>query len=226
MTGLRLKRGGARNRADRTSWQLTEHDCRKLLWSSEAAIRSGLPYSRFITLAWGLGGIPAEDSVTATGDFIKLARQWHNNHGQLMPWAWVQERGSRFGQHVHILLHVLGELEPLFRLMPRRWVKQILGGQYVPGVLQSQRLALAYSLETSREAYEAQILGKLHYMLKCAPAGLEGPFGMLGRGHKPWGQSCFVVGKRAGVWQGWKQALIDCPPEFQAAPNTQNFQMI
>ena len=200
-----LKRGGARNSRDRKSWQLSESDCWKLIGASEAAWTAGAPLSRFITLAWGKGGIEASNAVQATGDFIKLAREWMKARGYPMPWIWVQETGSRFGQHAHILLHVPQELEPLFRVMPRRWAAHILGGKYVAGVLDCQRLASAYSESTNPALYQAILSGKLHYMLKTAPAALESRLDMTDRGHKQWGQFCIVIGKRAAVWQGWKK---------------------
>lgn len=200
-----LKRGGARNSRDRKSWQLSEQDCRKLIGASEAAWAAGAPLSRFITLAWGKGGIEANEAVKATGAFIKLAREWMNARDHPMPWVWVQETGNRFGQHAHVLLHVPHELEPLFRVMPRRWATHILGGRYVARVLDCQRLASAYSATTNPALYQAALSGKLHYMLKTAPAALESKLDMVERGHKQWGQSCLVIGKRAAVWQGWEK---------------------
>lgn len=197
----RLKRGGARNRADRISWQLTERDCHKLLDRSFDAWAAGMPLNRFITLAWGMAGIDAKASVWITGQFIKMARDWMRFHGHPMPWVWVQECGDTFGQHAHILLHVPPELDLLFRTMPRRWSKSLLGGTYVAKTCKSERLAPAYASEANPALYEAVLLGKLHYMMKCAPQPLEYALGMRGWGHKPWGQLTRVVGKRAAVWQ-------------------------
>jgi hypothetical protein len=160
-----------------------------------------MPLSRFITIAWGKAEIEAEQSVWVTGQFIKMARNWMKSHGYPMPWVWVQERGDTFGQHAHILLHVPAELDLLFRPMPLRWCKSLLSGKYVSGTIQSQRLSAAYSHKANPAPYEAALLGKLHYMMKCAPEPLEAALGMEGWGHKPWGQSSQVIGKRAGVWQ-------------------------
>lgn len=199
-----LQRGGAHNRRNRESWQLSERDCRKLIGASEAAFAAGMPLNRFVTIAWGKGGICAEGSVAATGDFVRRARDWLGGHGHSMPWVWVQECGERFGQHCHMLLQVAPELDNLFRPMPLRWVKAIVPSHYETGTLQCQKLAAARSAQNNPAAYEAQLQGKLHYMLKCAPERLEGPLSMIGWGMKPWGQSCRVYGKRAGVWQGWE----------------------
>lgn len=199
-----LKRGGARNRRDRQSWQLCEQDCRKVIGAGEAAWAAGAPMSRFITLAWGLGGIDAHEAVRTTGQFINLARDWMAARGHPMPWVWTQERGKRFGQHAHILLHVPAELDDLFGPMPLRWTKKLLPGAYTKGVVDCQKLTSAHSAGINPALYDAVLVGKLHYMLKTAPAPLEEKLGMLHRGPKPWGRRCHVIGKRAAVWQGWK----------------------
>ena len=196
-----LKRGGARNSAERQSWQLTAHDCRKLIAASREALAAGLPFNRFITCLWERGGIDRKASVRATGRFVRLAREWLSARGSAMPWVWVQEFGDVNGAHCHILLHVPPKFDPLFRPMPRRWVSRVLGGRYAPGVLQSQSLRTRPGAASNRVAYEAELMGKLHYMLKCAPAALEGDLDMAGRGHVDWGQSCLIYGKRAAAWQ-------------------------
>lgn len=196
-----MKRGGARNRRDRVTWQLDERQCRKVFDRSFDAWDAGQPLTRFITLAWGLGGIDAERAVWATGQFIDKARVWMRHHGHPMAWVWVQETGDTFGQHAHILLHVPPELNDLFRPMPRRWAKAILPGGYISKTVQSQRLASASAIKANPLRYEAALRGKLHYMLKCAPAPLESVLGLRGWGGKPWGQLTRVIGKRAGVWQ-------------------------
>lgn len=201
MPPARLKRGGSRNRRNRVSWQLTERQCRRVIDRSFAAWDAHQPLTRFITLAWGLAGIDAERAVWATGQFIDKAREWMRDHGHPMAWVWVQETGDTFGQHAHILLHVPPELNELFRPMPRRWAKAIIPGGYVSKALQSQKLAGASAIQTNPARYEAALLGKLNYMLKCAPAPLERDLGLYGWGQKPWAQLTRVVGKRAGVWQ-------------------------
>ena len=210
-----LKRGGARRRAGQRSMLLTEVQCRNLIGGTEVAWAAGLPFNRFITLAWELGGIAPNQCLAATGDFITLAREWMRERDHPMPWAWVQEWGNKFGAHCHILLHVPPDLAPLFRVMPRRWACKVLGGCYVAGVVDSEKLSSAGAFHALPAAYEAQVMGKVHYMLKCAPAALEAPLGMVGRGHRDWGQSCPVYGKRAGVWQGWRRHLKIIP--MQAA---------
>ncbi len=201
---IKLPRGGARNFANRQSWQLRERDCRKLIDASLAALAAEMPFNRFVTIAWALGGVPADQAVDATCQFRRLAKAWMRARGTAMPWAWVQEYGNTFGQHAHILLHVPPHLDPLFRSMPLRWTKAILPGRYVARTLQTQRLKNAAAFHG--RAYQTELLGKVHYMLKAAPIELEVVLDMAGRGRKDWGQFCPVIGKRVGVWQDWKKA--------------------
>ena len=175
-----------------------------------------MPLNRFITIAWGRGGIPADEAVEATGQFVRLAREWMRTRGCQMPWVWVQERGIRSGQHAHILLHVPANLDPLFRPMPLRWTKSNLSNGYRSGVVQTQRLRFAAIM--NGDAYGAELYGKLHYMLKCAPAELEATFGLLGHYQVRWGQKCFVIGKRSGVWQDWKKKALLFAATHQTPP--------
>lgn len=203
MPPARLKRGGSRpqNRRDWVSWELTEPQCRRVLDRSYDAWEAGLPLTRFITVAWGKAGIDPGDAVRTTGLFVGKAREWLRGHGYRTAWVWVQETGDTFGQHAHILLHVPPELNDLFRPMPRRWAKAIIPGKYVTGTIDTQRLAGASAIEANPARYEAALLGKVHYMLKCAPAPLEAVLGLQGCGYKDWGQKCRVIGRRASAWQ-------------------------
>ncbi len=135
-----MGRGGARNWADRQSWHLTAHDCQKLLAADQRAMAAGLPFNRYITLAFGKGGIDPADNAKATGAFIKLVADWLRPHGYLLAWAWVQEYSRKNGAHVHMVLHVPPALDPLFRVMPLRWAKGLLPGRYVAGVVEVQRI--------------------------------------------------------------------------------------
>lgn len=202
-----LRRGGARNRADRQSKRLTEPQCRKLIVAAGIAWAAGTPFNRFATLAFGRSGIDAQDCVAATGDWIKLAREWCASHRLPMPWAWVQEWGPINLAHCHILLHVPPEIAPLFRGRSRRWAETIIakrGGRYARGTTDCQKIRCSEQPELFPDAYRAALAFKVHYMLKCASAELENKLGMTWRGPVPWGQSRLVYGKRLALWQGWK----------------------
>lgn len=201
-----LKWGGARNRADRESDQLLERQCRQLIAAARHTLEKGIGFNRFITISWELGGITPEESVRATGRFIALARDWFRDRDEPLYWAWVQERGSTLGAHCHILLHVPEPLADLFGVMPLRWIKAILPkGAHRGGVLDTDRWRADHRPLRIPEALEAQIMGKVHYMLKAAPSELMAPLGMIGRGHVDWGRSCRVVGKRLAVSNSCKR---------------------
>ena len=175
-----------------------------LIGASEAAWAIGQPYNRFVTVLWERGGVPARDVALANGRFIKLASDWMRQRGYRLTWAWVQEWGNTNGAHSHLLMHVPPDFDPLFRAMPLRWVKHILPGPYVAGSVQSQKIRGGFDSGFSGDGLAAAIMGKLHYVMKAAPADLEHEFGLCGAGYKPWGQASPVFGKRVAVWQGWK----------------------
>lgn len=203
--GRLLLRGGSRNRADRPSDQLSERQCRDLIDAAEKAEALGQPFNRFMTLLWERGGIDSRDNANVTGRFIKLASDWARQRGYKLNWAWVQEWGRHNRAHVHILLYVPPLFDPIFRPMPLRWTKRLLPDAYVTGVLECQKLGF----RTNTPAREAEVMGKVHYMLKCAPAALEIKLDMVARGYCQWGQGCVTFGKRAGIWQGWRKAPIN-----------------
>ena len=199
-----LRRGGANNRADRKSWQLTERQAAKLIDGCRRAHADGMGMNRFITVSWEPAGLAARESVAATGDWIRLAREWLRQRGYPAAWVWTQENGPRLGAHCHILLHVPPDLAPLFRGKPSQWARQVIqsrGGAYKAGTVLSRKIATGRACNGQSAAYQALVMGRLHYLLKCTPAAFEGPLGMVPWRYKPWGQQCLVYGKRAGVWQ-------------------------
>lgn len=204
--GALFPHGGARLNAGRSSAQLTAKQCKDLLGAAQIAFTMGSPFNRFCTALWEQGGIDARNIAKATGRFIKLASDWLRNHGYRLIWAWVQEYGRINGAHVHILLHIPPELNAQFRSMPMKWVKRILPQHYPPKLWEAQKIGTAQSPFTMSHVYEAQLMAKVHYMLKCAPAALEHELGMIRWRYpftKSWGCSGIVFGKRLGIWQGW-----------------------
>lgn len=201
---IQLKQGGARNTANRLSYELTLNQSSLAIAACQAAIREGLLPNRFITISWEHGGINPSGSVKATGEFVAMANRWIRSQGCRTAWIWVQECGRTLGTHCHLLLHVPSELDPLFRGMPLKWVKSILPGKYVSGVIQSKRILNAPRQGHESLAYQPELQGRLHYMLKCTPMKYEVELGLLGWSLVRWGEQQKVTGKRLGVWQGWR----------------------
>lgn len=191
-----LQRGGAHNRADRQSWHLTEQQCRQLIDAVNRAEAAGLPFNRYITILWERAGTHSTLNARITGAFIKRAADWLRPYGYRLAWAWVQENSVRNGAHVHMLLHVPPELDPLFRVMPLRWVKLALPGSYKRGTIETQRIAGANALPVSTVFYRANRDRKVGYMLKGCTATVGASLGLSRRG-----EASFITGKRLGVWQ-------------------------
>lgn len=204
-----LQRGGARNRADRESTQLTERQCRSLITASGVAWAAGTPFNRFVTLAWGKSGLGPMQGRAATSSWVALARAWIGAHSYAPPWAWVQEFGPKFGAHSHLLIHLPPELAAIKGQRFARWARKVvadLGGSYQTGTVDTRSIHCSHCADIAPDAYRAALLAKVHYMLKAAPAALEGQLGMIGQGPKPWGQHSLVYGKRLAIWQGWQKA--------------------
>jgi hypothetical protein len=206
-TGSKGKRGGARNYRGRISYELTKRHCLDLINAAIMAQCIGLPFNRWITIAWGRNGIDPRDNRRLTGLFLKKAGEWMRRRDRKLVWAYVQEGSDRFGPHVHMLLHVPGDLDDDWRHAPKRWVKLVLGMRPVRGTYKSEILATGANEASDPATYQTVLTGKVHYMLKAAPKALERELDMIERGHKPWGQRCLVHGPRLVIWQGWKFAM-------------------
>lgn len=207
--GRALPRGGARVRKAGPSYQLTREHCATLINASMTALDKGRPFNRFITFLWAFCGIDERDIAKATALWITLCRDWlrsvaADGTDSKLYWAWVLEYGAINGGHCHILLHVPPELQSRFSPMPARWAKKVVvkfGGTYRGGCTLTKPIAYGECSELNAGAYKAALLGKVHYMLKCAPMALEGKLGMTGWGTASWGQSNPVYGRRLAAWQ-------------------------
>ena len=99
-------RGGARNRADRTSDALTEAQIANLKAAERHSRAIGLPFNRMITIHWQAAGVGLADMVKATGRFLDLLTKALARHKSKTAWLWTLENGDRKGGHCHLLIHV------------------------------------------------------------------------------------------------------------------------
>ncbi len=203
------RRGGKRLDRYRVSYQLSRADCEKLIGATNAATLNGRPFNRFITILWEDAGIDPLDNARTTGKFIKYASDWAARNESKLTWAWVQEWGRYKGAHTHILLHIPVHLNHLFRPMPRKWVKRLIGGKYIAGAVRSDRVGRDSDATSPSQLHCSDLMTRLHYMLKYAPPELEIEFDMTWERapySKSWGREGRVYGKRAATWQGWREA--------------------
>lgn len=200
-----LKQGGNRRRGDsvRQSWQLTEKQCRDLLAANEAAMVSGQPFNRAVTIIWGKFGMSDFDNRSLTEAWLGHARRWARSRGFTLRYVGVQEWGTVNKAHVHLLLHIAPKhlVEFGLRRLPSYWAKPLLGKRNTPGLCRTDQLYPPAKPESNNGTYENKLFPILHYMLKCAPSDLEAKLGVVGWSKAEWGQSCLCYGKRIFISQ-------------------------
>jgi hypothetical protein len=128
------------------SWWLTPAQTDNVTRACHYALRIGLPLNRSVTINWQAGGV--QDSVRASGRFLKLTRDWLHRRGSGFAYVWVRESGSRVGEHVHILLHVPAGLARRLSELQRRWLKAS-GARLVKGLIKSRPVGRSYAASVS-----------------------------------------------------------------------------
>jgi hypothetical protein len=156
-----------RKRVGRPSRRLTLHQVRNAFSAAEHAIVIGLPLNRFVTINWQLAG--AATPVTATGRFLKLARDWLRRLGAASAHIWVQECGRQNGLHAHLLIHVPPEFVRRFSHLQRRWLSAA-GAEFRKGVIRSRPIGRSYRHalvgRQYGEEYRSDLSRALQYVLK------------------------------------------------------------
>ncbi len=200
------QRGGARNNALRQSDHLTPGQVENLLAGIAHAALIGLPLSRHTTVSWKLAGVTAD--LAALGRLLKLWADWLRLQGVPLTVVWVREWGRKFGNHVHILLHLPADLVPAFNAMMRRW-RKLCGAAWAAKVVKSRPVGLSLrhaerGVERG-ETYAEHLAEIAAYLAKGAkPETIKN----LGLGRLRTGR--VVVGKRCGTSQNIGRKARDC----------------
>jgi len=126
-------RGGNRLSASRQSEYLSHEAAQTFMEAAGLTQSLGMPFTRFVTINWGLAGLRDSEAAKATGRLIKLLTDWGRKRGERVLWAWVRENGPGEETHVHILIACPAKL-PIARMW-RRWIKGITGKPYVAGAV-------------------------------------------------------------------------------------------
>lgn len=179
-------------RRTKGSWRLTGAQRSNLFAASRHAAAIGLPLNRFVTINWEAAGVA--DAVGATGRFLKHAQDWLRRHGYRLAYIWVQERGRRVGQHVHILLHVPPACARRFGQLQRGWLRTS-GATLSKGVVKTRPVGRGYSaaLRKDRSGYFRNLARVLRYVMKQSSLR-AGP-----RTHHWDTSGSFVLGKRCST---------------------------
>lgn len=195
----------------RRSWSrsLTPRQVDHVLRATQFAAFIGLPLNRFVTINWEAAGLP--DSCRATGSFLKSVADWLRRNGATTAYVWVQERGHRVGQHVHILLHVPPRLVRRFSRRQRGWLTAA-GAKLHKGFIKSRPVGRSYGHSTtpSWEDYHLNLRRVASYLVKEAPVVVGGR-----------GSTSVVRGKRCSTsqnigvaaWEAEREHEINLVPE-------------
>lgn len=185
--------GGARNRADRVSSQLTLRQCQELIAAADHAEALGLRFNRHWTVHYERAGIDDARAAAFIGRLTKLVREYSRRHGEGFAAIWVREGGKRKGGHVHFLMHFPAAL--CLKGRTRRWIRYA-GGTCRQGVSFVRAVAGRVSAaESGGEHYAHNLRAVREYLLKgaskeaCEALRLE-------RGPIDQGR---IIGKRCGA---------------------------
>jgi hypothetical protein len=188
-------RGGARNRADRTSEELRTAQIANLKAAERHARKIGLPITRMITIHWEAAGVPANGMAKATGRFLDLLSKALARLGSKTAWIWVHESGPGKGGHCHILVHVPAELVEKITRLQRGWLRIITLRTYRARVIYSAPIGGRLGLERGNpDLHLANCEAALAYVLKGASAEAALAFGLDRL--EPGG---LIIGKRCGT---------------------------
>jgi hypothetical protein len=179
-------------RKTKGSWRLTGAQRSNLIAASRHAAPIGLPLNRFVTINWEAAGVA--DGVSATGRFLKHAQDWLRRHRHRLAYIWVQERGRRIGQHVHILLHVPPTCARRFGQLQRRWLRAS-GATLKKGIVKTRPVGRDYAaaLRPGNGSYLRDLGRVLRYVMKQSSM-------RAGTRTHHWDTSgSFVLGKRCST---------------------------
>lgn len=103
----------------RQSRHLTAREFWKAYRGVALANLNGEVLSSMLTISWGSVGLSGEAAWAAHQRFIELFRKWRQGQGVSQSWFWVRERGSKLGDHSHIVMQLGWE----YRRMLVRWAE-------------------------------------------------------------------------------------------------------
>lgn len=118
--------GGARNRADRTSEQLTTGQVELLTGGARHSCTIGLPLNRHITVQFQLMGIVERDTLPEVRLILKKSGDWIAANGGQFAAIWSREVGPKKGTHLHLAAHIPDGLAVRYFQMLRRWLRRRL----------------------------------------------------------------------------------------------------
>jgi hypothetical protein len=144
--------------------------------------------------------------MPAITGFIRLARDWARKQGFELAVIWVRENdeGDGFkGDHWHALYHIPEPILGAFtRKMTRRWLKQLVAGEYRSGAIKTRVIGRRSSdYLKAPELYRANLASlAISYLLKGASREAAHQLSL-----QRWSEGGRVIGKRWGRSQNLPQ---------------------
>lgn len=191
--------GGARNRADRVSQNLTRRQCEGILAAAARLEKQSMTFNRHWTVHYERAGIRDSDGAAFIGKLLKRAGEHVRRTGGTMAAIWIRENGEGKGAHVHILLHLSGTAT--LQNLTRRWIKAA-GGTYRKGVSEVRSIGgTLASAKANTERHNANVGNVLAYLMKGASDHTGRELGL-----NRYGAGGSIIGKRCGWTQNIGQA--------------------
>lgn len=186
--------GGARNRADRTSTALSQHQAEGLLKAMAFADLIGLPLNRHWTVDYERAGIPDSQGAAFIGRLLAHAARNARARGHGFAAVWVREVGKRNGAHAHIALHLPADVR--LGNQPRKWVVAA-GGRFLTGINRVRSIGGSLRCASSNpKRYQANLEALGNYLVKGSGPAVQDELGL--ERLKPGGA---IIGKRCGWTQ-------------------------
>lgn len=188
--------GGARNRKDRVSTELSQQQAEGILKAMAVAELKGMPLNRHWTVDYALSGIPDGEGAAFVGKLLGFCNRYARAREGKFAAVWVREVGERNGAHVHIAMHLPADWK--LGHLTRKWIKAA-GGRYLAG--NSRIRSIGGSLrcpDTNPCKYRANQEALGNYLVKGSGPCVADELGL--ERLKPSGA---IIGKRCG----WTQNL-------------------
>jgi hypothetical protein len=188
--------GGARNRSDRQTSVIRQHQAEGMLRAMALAELRGMPLNRHWTVDYELAGIADKNGAAFIGRLLSACRRYARSKDVAFAAVWVREIGERNGAHVHIAMHFPAEMR--LGHLTCKWIKAA-GGEYAKGISHVRSIGGGLkSGDSGSPHYRANLEMLANYHLKGSAPDVARELGLTKL--KAGGS---IIGKRCG----WTQNL-------------------
>lgn len=188
---------------------------------------NGEVLASMLTISWGSVDLSGAAAWAAHRRFIELFRKWRQARGMSQSWFWVRERGSKLGDHSHIVM----QLDWEFELELHRWAERAFETVTEQPALRASRSRLLQTahLRSQRMRIEDQVARQwafFQYLFKglpmdeavAVPGLIRGSMPAANLISRPLRSQGLVIGKRSGLSKALgPSAVADFMAEYPLA---------